>query len=82
MTGTDGHGLGNWSGKQKGKMSKSYTSAYFFNFLNNLIYTQLLLIAWSFISMAYIGYFILFGSSLTSLRPWHCYLGYRMMLVK
>lgn len=84
MTGIDDHGLGDWRGKEKGKTSKSYTSAFFFffNFLNNLINTQVLKIAWSFISMAFLGYLILFASSLTSLWPWHCYLGYRMMLVK
>lgn len=29
MTGIDDHGLGNWGGKEKGKMTKSYTSALF-----------------------------------------------------
>lgn len=32
MTGIDDHGLGDWHGKEKGKMSKSYTSAFFFFF--------------------------------------------------
>lgn len=68
--------------RRRRKYQKAIPPLFFFNFLNNLIYTQVLKIAWSFVSMVYLGYLIMLGSSLTSLRPTHCYLGYHMMLVK
>lgn len=64
MTGTGDCVLGEWSRKEKGKnVKKPYLFLFFFfSFINNLLYASVLKTAWSFISMVYLGYLILFAS--------------------
>lgn len=55
--------LGNGAERRRGKSQKALLlPLFFFNFINNLLYAYVLKTAWSFISMVYLGYLILFAS--------------------